>query len=141
MTAIGAGSMWWPLAAMAVVTFLVWVRLYMVRIPEMQRRRIDPQSVATSLSKAGRYEDVRASDNFINLFELPVMFYVGALAATQFALVDTATLVLAWGFVIGRTLHSLIQCSYNRVMHRFAVYSLSAICLWAMWGWMIVRAV
>ena len=140
MIAIGASSMWWPIAAMALVTCCVWVRLYVVRIGEMQRRRIDPQSVATSITKAGRYEDVRASDNFINLFELPVMFYVGALAAVQFSLVDTATLVLAWIFVIGRAVHSIIQCSYNRVMHRFTVYAIATVCLWAMWGWMIVRA-
>ena len=140
MTAVGAASLWWPVAAMALLTFLVWVRMYAVRIPEMQRRRIHPQSVATSVTKAGKYEDVRASDNFINLFELPVMFYVAALAATQFALVDTATLVLAWCFVVGRYVHSAIQCSYNRVMHRFAVYSFSALCLWALWGWLIVRA-
>lgn len=140
MMTIGASSMWWPIAAMALLTFLVWVRLYMVRIPEMRRRKIHPQAVATSGQKAGAFEDTRASDNFINLFELPVMFYVGALAAIQFALIDGPTLGLAWAFVIGRWAHSAIQCSYNRVMHRFAVYTISALCLWAMWAWMIVRA-
>ena len=140
MTAIGWGSMFWPLAAMALLTFAVWLRMYSVRIPEMRRRRIHPQSVATSSLKAGKYEDVRASDNFVNLFEMPVMFYLGALVAVQFALVDGVTLGLAWGFVIGRVAHSIIQCSYNRVMHRFTVYSISALCLWAMWGWIIARA-
>ena len=65
-----SNAMLLPVCVMAGITFLVWVRLYLVRIPEMRRRRIHPQSVATSTSKAGVYEDTRASDNFINLFEI-----------------------------------------------------------------------
>ena len=41
---------------------------------------------------------------------------------------------LAWGFVAGRVLHSLIQCSYNKVMHRFAVYVVSTGLVWVLWA-------
>ena len=43
-----ANNLFWPAVAMALLTCLVWVRLYAVRIPEMQRRRIHPQKVALS---------------------------------------------------------------------------------------------
>jgi hypothetical protein len=122
-----------PVFAMVALTFAVWLRLYAVRIPEMRRRRIHPQSVATSVLKAGAYEDVRASDNFANLFEVPVLFYVGALVALVLGLATPLALGLAWAYVALRALHSLIQCSYNKVMHRFAVYSLSCLVLLALW--------
>jgi hypothetical protein len=128
-----ANAMLQPVFALAGVTFVVWLRLYMVRIPEMQRRRIHPQSVATSTAKAGAYEDTRASDNFINLFEMPVLFYAAAFTAILAGLVTPLSLGLAWGYVGLRALHSVVQCSYNKVMHRFTVYSTSCLVLLALW--------
>ena len=125
-----------PVFAMVGLSFVVWARLYAVRIPEMRRRRIHPQSVATSVSKAGAYEDTRASDNFVNLFEVPVLFYVAAFAAILLGLVTPLSLGLAWTYVGLRIVHSAIQCSYNKVMHRFMVYSLSCLVLLAFWAWL-----
>ncbi len=121
------GAMLQPVLAMAGLTALVWIRLYTVRLPEMRRRRIDPQSLATSGEKAGRLQDTRASDNFINLFEVPVLFYVGAFAAILADAVTPLALGLAWAFVGLRAVHSLIQCTYNRVVHRFIAYSLATL--------------
>ena len=32
-----------------------------------------------------------------------------------------------------RAIHSLVHCTYNRVMHRFSAYLVAALALWAMW--------
>ncbi len=122
-----------PVCAMAGITFVVWVRMYLVRIPEMRRRRIHPQSVATSATKAGVFDDTRASDNFVNLFEVPVLFYVAVFTAILGGLVTPLTLGLAWVYVGLRALHSAVQCSYNKVMHRFTIYSTSCLVLLALW--------
>jgi hypothetical protein len=123
-----------PALAMAALTFVVWVRLYVVRIGEMKRERIDPQSVATSAGMAARVNDTRASDNFRNLFELPVLFYVALGVAALTQQVTAATLGLAWLFVGLRVMHSAIHCTYNKVMHRFPVHFASTLVLWALWG-------
>lgn len=124
----------WPMAAMVLLTLLVWLRLYQTRIGEMKRRRIHPQSVATSAQMAAGVEDSRAADNFRNLFELPVLFYAGALLAIQSGAGGAWLLGLAWAFVALRYLHSFIHCSYNRVMDRFKAYLLGGLALWAFWG-------
>ena len=125
---IAAHPLLLPLLAMVALTLLVWLRLYMVRLPEMRRSRIRPQQLAGSADKH-LLKDTRASDNFINLFEVPVLFYVLVLATVQAGVNDAGLLVLAWAFVSLRALHSLIQCSYNRVVHRFVAYSLATLCL------------
>jgi hypothetical protein len=43
----------------------------------------------------------------------------------------------AWWFLAFRVLHSVIHCTYNKVLHRFAAYFVSALALWAM----VLRAV
>ena len=108
--------------------------MYHVRIREMHRLRIDPQSVATSAQASGRFVDTRASDNLRNLFELPVLFYAGVLVAHATGVTSATLLALAWSFVALRIAHSLVHCGYNRVMHRFGVYVAGSVVLWAMWG-------
>jgi hypothetical protein len=123
-----------PMLAMVALTMIVWVRLYAVRIPEMRRLRIHPQAVATSAQKSARLVDTRAADNFSNLFEVPVLFYLALIVAYLTQQATPLVLGLAWVFVAGRVLHSLIQCSYNKVMHRFTVYVLSTCVVWVLWA-------
>ncbi len=124
----------WPMFAMVLLTLLVWLRLFQTRLGEMKRRRIQPQSVASSAQMAQLVEDSRAADNFRNLFELPVLFYAAILLALYTGTASTALLVLAWVFVALRAMHSYIHCTYNRVMDRFKAYLLSGLVLWAIWG-------
>ena len=123
----------YPMLAMVALALVVWLRLYFVRIPEMRRLRIHPQSVATSAQKSARLVDTRAADNFSNLFEVPVLFHLALVVAYLTQQVTPLLLGLAWGFVAGRVLHSLIQCSYNKVMHRFTVYFVSTGVVWVLW--------
>ncbi len=122
-----------PLLAMVGLSLLVWVRLYVVRVREMKRSRIDPQRLAGSADK-GLLKDTRASDNFSNLFEVPVLFYALVLATIANGIHDPSLLVLAWAFVALRAVHSAVQCSYNRVMHRFSAYATATLVLFAYTG-------
>lgn len=99
----------------------------------MKRERIHPQSVATATQAAARLTDSAAADNFRNLFELPVMFYFALATAALTSQVTVTTLMLAWAFVVLRVAHSMIQCTYNKVMHRFQAYVLGAAVLLLLW--------
>ena len=131
-------QIYFPALVLVALTLVVWLRLYYTRIGEMKRERIHPQSVATSVQMAARLTDIRAADNFRNLFELPVLFYVAVLVAAHAGPVTPLVLGLAWLFVLLRVLHSWIHCTYNKVMHRFKVYVAGGLALWALWaviGW------
>lgn len=123
----------WPGVALVALTFVVAVVMYRRRIGEMVRERIHPQSVALSAQVAQRLSDSRASDNYRNLFELPVLFYFGIALAAAAGVSDPYVLVLAWTFVGLRIAHSAIQCSYNKVMHRFRVFLAGMAVLALLW--------
>ena len=125
-----------PALAMVALTFVVWCRLYWVRLGEMHRRRIAPQAVASAREAASRLEDTRASDNSRNLSELPVLFHVALVLLAMTGLATPFAMTLAWSFVALRVLHSAIHCTYNRVVHRFAVYIAGALVLWALWAYL-----
>jgi hypothetical protein len=125
-----------PVLALVALTFAVWCRMFALRIGQMRRERIHPQAVDTSAKATARLTDSRAADNFRNLFELPVLFYVAALFAQSGGHATPVFVALAWLFVLLRIAHSAIQCTYNRVMHRFYVYAAGAVALAALWGYL-----
>ena len=129
----------YPAVALVALTAIVWVRLYIERIGELRRKNIDPQSLATAANAAQTLRHVQASDNLRNLFEVPVLFY--ALCALVIASGVSSPLLVfgAWAYVALRCVHSYIHVTYNRVIHRFVVYSASTVLLFALWGVLLVH--
>ena len=123
-----------PAVAMVALTFVVWWRMYFMRIGQMKRERIHPQAVATSAQSAARLTESGPADNFRNLFELPVLFYLALVVAALTQQVNAVTICLAWAFVLLRVVHSAIHCTYNKVMHRFYAYLAGGMALWLLWG-------
>ncbi len=133
-----------PLLAQVALTFMVMLIMYRKRVAEMKSKRIHPQRTKTRSSAHGVLTDSEsAADNYSNLFESPVLFYIAILLALILMLQDTILVVLAWSWVTTRYIHSFIHVTYNRVMHRFWVFIFSSLILLAMWvrlGWIILQA-
>jgi hypothetical protein len=133
-----------PLLAQVALSFVVLARMYWLRLGEIQRKRIDPQSLANRREASRRLTDSSAaSDNFVNLFETPVLFYAAILTALVLMIPDRSLVILAWMYVGLRALHSFIHTGDNTVMSRFYVFLASCAVLLGMWvrlGWYIVTA-
>lgn len=141
MLNISPTAMIMPMAAMVALTFFVWLRLYAERIGEMRERRIRPDQLASSVAAAGVLQRTQSADNFRNLFEVPVLFYALCLAATATGAITLFLVNGAWAFVVLRAAHSLVQCTYNKVMHRFSIYVASTLLVFLLWGALVLRLV
>ncbi|MGE0582527.1 MAG: MAPEG family protein [Steroidobacteraceae bacterium] len=141
MNALSPAAMLLPMAGLVALTAIVWVRLYFERIGEMRERRIRPQAVATSREMAATLTRTQSADNLRNLFEIPVLFYALCLAVTSVGLATPLLVDGAWAYVVLRAVHSLIHCTYNRVMHRFATYVASTALLFVLWAAFVARMV
>ena len=122
-----------PAAAMVFLTFIVLGVMFKRRVAQMKRDRIHPQRVSTSREAAALFADVAPADNYRNLFEMPVLFYLALVVAALSGQVTPLVLGLAWAYVAARALHSVIHCTYNKVMHRFRAFALSVFVLLALW--------
>lgn len=123
-----------PLLVQVLLTFLVWIYLYAWRIPEIRRKKIDPQRLKDRATAHQLLPDsASASNNLKNLFELPVLFYTAVLLSLVLMIQDPALVQLAWGFVLLRIVHSVVHCTYNNVNHRFVAYALSSLFLLFIW--------
>lgn len=118
--------------ALVALTFLVGLWMGWVRTIAVRRGEVDPEYFKLN---SGRIADrpAQAANNFRNLFELPVLFYVLAVLMLILDDVDVTQVVLAWLFVVTRYLHSFIHLGYNRVEHRFFAYVAGLLVLLVMW--------
>lgn len=123
-----------PFVAMMVLTAVVWVVMYALRLPYLLRSKVDLQSIATP-EQMNAYLPAwvnNPSNNLKNLFEMPVLFYALVLALVFTGNQDPLMVKLAWAFVGLRAAHSLIHCAFNIVNLRFTAYLLSSIALLVM---------
>jgi hypothetical protein len=119
-----------PFLGMFLLTLFVWVLLFQRRVAGMRATGIEPK-VRADLDLLGA-PAVNASNNFQNLFELPVVFYACVLALHQLGWIDDLHTLCAFGFFAFRVAHTAIHCTYNHVMHRFTVYAIASGFLWIM---------
>jgi hypothetical protein len=122
-----------PVFALALWTFLV-----LMLIPLSRARAVSAGTAEVDDFKFGaapRVPDaVNVSNrNYMNLLELPVLFYVACLAFVAINAVSSVALGLAWAYVALRVLHSLIHLTYNKVVHRLSVFAISNFVLVALW--------
>ena len=123
-----------PFFATVLLTFAVWVYMYVRRIAFIQASGLTPEELAVPGMLAERSPAAvsNPSDNLKNLFELPVLFYALVLYLFVTQQVDAVHVGAAWVFVAFRALHSAVHCTFNRVMVRFSLYAVSAAALWLM---------
>jgi hypothetical protein len=122
-----------PILAMVLLTAMVAGLMFRRRVSAMKSGRIHPQKVALAAQMSTMITDTRAADNFRNLFETPVLFYVALLTIHGANLASLAYLLFAWAYVAARYVHSYVQCGPNRVMHRFYAFATSCLLLLAIW--------
>jgi len=127
-----------PFLAMMLLTAAVWVFMFARRIRFLTANEIDPKDLAVPghLAEVSPPEVSNPSDNLKNLFELPILFYALALYLFAAGQVDPLHVYAGWTFVFFRVLHSVVHCTFNRVMVRFYLYFFASLAL----GLMLVRA-
>ena len=69
------------------------------------------------------------SHNYTHLMEQPTLFYATVLVLGVVGAGDGLNLQLAWGYVIVRIAHSIVQATWNRVTVRLALFALATVAL------------
>lgn len=78
--------------------------------------------------------------NYMNLLELPVLFYAACLVAMTSNRVDQTAVALAWVFVGLRVAHSAIHLTYNNVFHRGLIFGVGVSVVVVMWLRLLLAA-
>jgi len=120
-----------PVVTLVLWSMVMWAWLYAARIPAMQRAKValDP-SLTTAEFSARLPPPVRwKADNYNHLMEQPTLFYAIALTLAAAGHGEGLNVMLAWGYVGLRVVHSLVQATTNAIMLRWAVFMIASLAL------------
>ncbi len=125
-----------PIAALAAWTMVMWVWMYVTRIPAMNAAKVDADALVRqggqSLDQLLPAKTQWKAHNYNHLHEAPTVFYAVALALALIGQGDGLNATLAWAYVGLRIVHSLVQSTINKVMVRFLIFALSSLVLMAL---------
>jgi hypothetical protein len=123
----------YPMFALAAWTALVLLLIPLVRVRAGIRSEVAVDDFKYGESAAVPPHVSVPNRNYMNLLEIPVLFYVVCLLLQASGGATPAMLRLAWAYVILRIVHSLIHLTYNRVVHRLAAFAISNVALVLLW--------
>ena len=131
----------YPAFAMLALVFLVLNRMRSMRFAAVRKREISADFYKAFQGEE-EPEPLRVvARHFSNLFEMPVLFYVGLLMIYVTHQATTWLVVCAWLYVVLRYVHSYVHLTRNEVMTRVAVYFASGLVLLVMWATLLVQLV
>lgn len=115
-----------------------WTALVLLLVPLYRFRAVRRREIVSADFKYGESAKVPAyvsipNRDYMNLLELPLLFYVVCLMLYVTNGGSDLALALAWTFVGLRVVHSLIHLSYNNVIHRLGAFALSTAALIGLW--------
>jgi len=122
-----------PMGALVALTFVV-----LTLIPIKRFRAAFAGQVGADDFRFGESPNVPGAvsipnRNYMNLLELPMLFYVLCMVLFVSGSVTALELGLAWAYVALRVGHSLVHLTFNHVMVRLTLFALSNVVLGLMW--------
>ena len=128
-----------PMGALAFLTFFVLAQIPIRRFRAGRQGRTSIADFKFGESPRVPGDVSIPNRNYMNLLELPVLFYVGSLMYFLAGKVDQTVMMIAWAYVALRFIHSAIHLTYNNVMHRLVPFALSNFVLIAYWALFFIR--
>lgn len=122
-----------PIFAMVVLTFTVLGVMFWTRVQALKKQTLRYSYFSTYTGDSPSEQIIKTSRHYINLFELPVIFYVTSLIIIFLKLENSWNLAWAWSFVIARVLHAIIHLGKNNITHRLYTYVIGCISIIMLW--------
>ncbi len=124
-------AIFWPMMAQVLLIYIVYGLLGRRRFGPMLAGKTKPREFAHRGGEPAASATV--SNNLMNQFELPVLFFVLCLALYVTNGVSYLTLILAWLFVALRFCHATVHVTSNRLGLRSSLFAAGYVVLGIAW--------
>lgn len=133
--------MFYPMFVMVMLTTFVGFYLMFMRISFSRSGAVDPRIFKLNKSKDIPDKLVQAANNYSNLFEVPVLFYVACITSIIMGYQGYIMLALAWIFVISRIAHTYIHLTRNKIIPRLIAFISGVIVVFVMWLILLLQTI
>ena len=118
---------------LVLLTAIVWLLMLLARNVSVAIGKVSMRYYESYRSDAPPEWIERPARTFMNLLEVPVLFYVACLLMLVTQHCDRAQVLLATTFVATRFVHALVYIGVNHVPARFGAYVAGCVTLGVIW--------
>jgi hypothetical protein len=129
----------YPVFAMFALVLGVFLRMAQVRFGAVRRGEMNAAFYKTYQGDEEPEHMRVVTRHFINLFEMPVLFYVVVILTYVSQQTGAWMTACAWIFVASRYVHSYVHLTSNDVLTRFRVYLGSNLVLTVLWVSLLLK--
>ena len=116
-----------PVVVLVAWTLVMLVWLAVKRAPFVKdRSKVPPGSRGADMPPGPHNWPAH---NYMHLVEQPTIFYAIVFVLVLMNFDAPVNVYLAWGYVVLRIIHSLVQATVNIVKYRFLIFALGTLCL------------
>lgn len=121
-----------PLIAQVFLTLGIGVLALKERVKSVRKGQVPLTYFKHNRGKAPE-KMMRYGDNYLNQFELPILFYLFVVMVILTERANDFYLVLSWIFVVSRYLHAYIHIGSNDIPKRLSTFMIGAVVMIVMW--------
>eukprot|EP01088_Endostelium_zonatum_P001211 TRINITY_DN1150_c0_g1_i1.p1 TRINITY_DN1150_c0_g1~~TRINITY_DN1150_c0_g1_i1.p1 ORF type:complete len:142 (+),score=22.55 TRINITY_DN1150_c0_g1_i1:77-502(+) len=135
-------SLIFPMAVMVFLTAVAAVTMVRRRFGSVGSGAVKVGYFKTYVAGEQKLPDsmLQADRHYVNLFEAPVLFYAGCLAALALPVESYFLVVLAWIFVAARIAHTIIHLGSNAIRPRMLTFAASFLIVVIFWAYLAILA-
>lgn len=126
-------SLIYPMATLFLLNIIVMSMMLFFRVKAVRARKVSPRYFKRNKGVDLPDHLEGLSQNYNNLLELPLLFYIVCLAIIALKANVEEFIFYAWLYVGFRYIHSYIHITYNHILHRLFAFAASCIVLVTMW--------
>lgn len=130
---MAAIEIFYPVVALVFLTQAVLFLIPYKRITAGNRGLVTPKDFALGESARVPVDVSLPNRNYMNLLEMPQLFYLACILLYLTQRVDAIYVGLAWAYFLLRLGHSVVHISVNHVYTRLTFFALSNVVLTALW--------
>ena len=125
--------MFYPMFAVVFLTFIIACITFKIRLANIKSGAVDPMYFKLQQGQEVPEIITKTTRCFINMFEVPILFYAGCLLYISLGVESTIGLSLAWFFVLMRCIQAYVFLTYNHLIHRMLSFWFGFFSVMGMW--------
>lgn len=129
-----------PVFALVFLIFAVMFGMFRVRTQAIKTKEVRISQIAVG-QDAWPKQATQVANTYVNLFEMPVLFFALIALALPLRQADLVIVLLSWVYVALRYMHAAVYIRSNHLGYRFGFFAASALVLLAMWVYFALKMV
>ena len=131
----------YPMAFYVFYVWLIAIFMFRSRIRAVMSGEVSAKYFKSYTGQPPADRTILIGRHYDNQFQNPMLFFAACIAHMVVGAVDTATIVLAWAFIVCRLWHSWVHLGKNKIMVRVAAFASSWLVIFLMWAQLVYFAI